>query len=127
MKKLIDDGSDPFEALIMCQDHALAAARAFVERVAYDAFRRAVNEIEDPTLARPLILLRDLYALDRLAEDRGWFLEHDLFEDAKAKAIQAQVNALCREIRPDAPALVDAFGIPDALIAAPIATRDPRA
>jgi acyl-CoA oxidase len=122
MKALIDDGTDPFDALIRCQDHALAAARAFTERVAYDAFRRAVGAVEDPALARPLILLRDLYALDRLAEDRGWFLEHDLFEDAKAKAIQAQVNELCRELRPDAVALVDAFAIPKSLIAAPIAT-----
>jgi acyl-CoA oxidase len=122
MKKLIDDGTDPFQALILCQDHAVAAARAYTERVAYDAFRRAVAEVEDPALARPLVLLRDLYALDRLAADRGWYLEHDLFEDAKAKAIQAQVNELCRELRPDAVALVDAFAIPDALIAAPIAT-----
>ena len=121
MKRMIDDGAAPFDALIRCQDHAVSAARAYTERLAYEAFRDAVARVEEPALVRPLVLLRDLYALDRLAADRGWFLEHDLFEDAKAKAIQAQVNELCREIRPDAVALVDAFGIPDALIAAPIA------
>ncbi|RMF01914.1 MAG: hypothetical protein D6772_04160, partial [Bacteroidetes bacterium] len=31
------------------------------------------------------------------------------------------VDRLCAQIRPDAVALVDAFGIPDQLLAAPIA------
>jgi hypothetical protein len=34
--------------------------------------------------------------------------------------VTRQVNALCAELRPSAAELVDAFGIPDELIAAPI-------
>jgi len=32
------------------------------------------------------------------------------------------VNDLCDAVRPEAEALVDAFGIPDACLAAPVAT-----
>ena len=39
----------------------------------------------------------------------------------EAKAIRKQVNKLCERTRADAVALVDAFGIPDALLAAPSA------
>ena len=34
----------------------------------------------------------------------------------------AEVNRLCQELRPHARALVDAFGIPETWIGAPIAT-----
>jgi hypothetical protein len=33
------------------------------------------------------------------------------------------LNTLCEELRPDATAFVDAFGIPDAVLAAPIGLR----
>lgn len=42
---------------------------------------------------------------------------------SKAKAIRGAVNDLCDEVRPQAEALVNAFGIPDALLGAPIATK----
>jgi acyl-CoA oxidase len=63
-----------------------------------------------------------LFALAQLEQDRGWFLEEGYFEGRKAKAIRGEVNALCGEIRPWAHDLVDAFAIPDACLAAPIAT-----
>jgi acyl-CoA oxidase len=36
--------------------------------------------------------------------------------------VQKEVNALCGELRPHALTLVEGFGIPDALLRAPIAT-----
>jgi acyl-CoA oxidase len=121
LKARIDRGLDPFHALVECQDHALAAARAYVERVAFEAFRDALEAVEDPDLARVLTLVEDLYALERLDRDRAWFLEHGLFEPAKAEAVRAEVNRLCAELRPHALALVAAFAIPEPALAAPIA------
>jgi len=37
----------------------------------------------------------------------------------KSRAIRAEVEALCRELRPEAVTLVDAWGIPDAVLGAP--------
>ena len=61
-------------------------------------------------------------ALWRIESDRGFFLEHGYFDGATAKAIRNLVNRLCREVRGQALPLVDAFGIPNALLGAPIAT-----
>lgn len=44
----------------------------------------------------------------------GWFLEHGYVESGKAVAIRGVVNKLCRELRPQAVALVDGFGVPSA-------------
>ncbi|HSR42238.1 MAG TPA: acyl-CoA dehydrogenase, partial [Longimicrobiales bacterium] len=54
-----------------------------------------------------------------LEHHRGWYLESGYFEGPKARAVRAQVNALCRELRGQAPFLVDAFGIPDDVLRAP--------
>jgi acyl-CoA oxidase len=72
-------------------------------------------------LQQVLATLCDLYALARIEADRGWFLEHGYIEGTKAKAIRKLTNKLCLEIRQQAVPLVDAFGIPDAVLAAPIA------
>jgi Acyl-CoA oxidase len=39
--------------------------------------------------------------------------------------VTREVNRLCDEMRGDAEALVDAFGIPDQVLRAPIGLRDP--
>ncbi|MFW6206853.1 MAG: acyl-CoA dehydrogenase, partial [Gemmatimonadota bacterium] len=66
-----------------------------------------------------------LFALERLERHRGWYLESGYFAGAKAKAVRDQVNGLCRELRDDARALVDAFGIPDEVLRAPDGVRRP--
>lgn len=63
-----------------------------------------------------------LYALSTIERDRGWFLEHGRISAPRSKAIPRAVNRLCGEVRPDAALLVEAFGIPENLIAAPIAS-----
>ena len=50
------------------------------------------------------------------------FLEHGRISAARSKAVTAEVNRLCGQLRPHARLLVDAFGIPEAWIGAPIAT-----
>lgn len=120
LRKRIRGGMDSTQALIECQDHLLEAAVAYVERLVLDNFVDGIAAASEEL--RPILTaLCDLYALHRLEADRGWFLEHGYFERAKAKAIRKQVNALCGALRPQAEPLVDAFGIPMELLAAPIA------
>ncbi len=121
LKKRIDAGMATSQALIECQDHALATAHAHVESLVIEQFAAAIAPIEDEELRPVLERLADLYALSRLEADRGYFLETGYFEGVKAKAIRAQVNKLCGELRPHALGLVDAFAIPDQALAAPIA------
>ncbi len=117
----IDEGMDSYDAFIDVQDHLLTMAEAHVERVLLESFLDAARACPDEALRRPLALVADLFALCHLERHRGWYQEEGYMEGAKAKAIREQVNALCGEIRPMASDLVNAFAIPDACLAAPIA------
>ncbi len=104
------------------QDHLLRAAHSHLDGLVLDAFVRALDAEVDPAARALLGRVCDLYALSVIEEDKGWFLEHGRITATRSKAITAEVNRLCRDLRPHARALVDAFGIPEAWIGAPIAT-----
>ncbi|HEX5715381.1 MAG TPA: acyl-CoA dehydrogenase [Thermoanaerobaculia bacterium] len=120
IKARLDRGMDPFEAFRECQGHLLRLANAHVERVILEPFTVAV-EASSGGEREVLTLLRDLFALWRIEEDRGWFLETGHMEGMKTKAIRALVDRLCIETRRHALSLVEAWGIPDECLAAPIA------
>jgi acyl-CoA oxidase len=117
----IGDGGDAFEVFNSAQDHLLAAARAHIDRIVLEQFVAAIDGCEDDDVKAMLDLLCDLHVMSHLERDRAWFLEHGRLTPARAKAIIATVNELCQELRPHAAMLVDAFAIPDAVVAAPIA------
>jgi len=122
LKSRFDRGLDAHTAINEVQDHVLSVGLAYVEAGVHERFRARVEAA--PDALRPVLdRLRALYGLERLYEDRGWFLENGLMSGAQAKAIRDQVNALCVELRPEVAGLVDGFGIPDAVLAAPIATH----
>ncbi len=121
LRNRIKKGMDSFDALVECQDHAIALAKAHVENHVLSRFHAALGNTDDPALTEVLMQLASLYALDRISTHRGWYQAHGYVESGKARAIRKEVESLCRELRPDALGLVDAFGIPDALLAAPIA------
>jgi acyl-CoA oxidase len=117
----IEGGGDPFDVFNEAQDHVLATARAHVHREILESFGAAIPRCEDPGLREALGRLRDLYALSEIEGDRAWFQEHGRISSTRSKAVIKAVNALCAEVRADAEELVDAFGIPDEVLAAPIA------
>jgi len=122
-KRGLAEGYDPFEVFRAVQDHAINAARAHIDRLILEAFVRAIGSCDDDGLREPLNRLCDLYALSNLEADRGFFEEHGRLNSARCKAITREVNRLCDEVRAQAAGLVDAFGIPDAVLAAPIGLR----
>jgi acyl-CoA oxidase len=122
-KRGLAEGFDPFEVFRAVQDHAINAARAHIDRLILEAFIAAIGACEDEQLVPPLNRVCDLYALANLEEDRGFFEEHGRLSSARTKAVTREVNRLCDEVRGDADLLVDAFGIPDAVLAAPIGLK----
>jgi acyl-CoA oxidase len=117
----IEGGGEPFEVFNDAQDHVLATARAHVHREILESFCRA-NERHRGSDLHPLLeRLCDLYALAEIERDRAWFQEHGRISSTRAKMVTRAVNRLCAELRPHAEELVDAFGIPDEVLAAPIA------
>ena len=126
LRRLVSsEGMDPLRALSHCQDHALKAATAHIERIAHEQLAMSLESVEDGEALDVLTHLRDLYALSVMERDRGWWLEHGFFDGDTGKAVQKEVNVLCGQLRPAALGLVESFGIPDALLRAPIAV-DPQ-
>ncbi len=119
LKRGIDEGLNPGEVFSRAQDHVLASARAHVERLVLEAFVAKTADLPDGDLKVALNLLCDLYALSTIEKDRAWFMEHGRLRASRSKAITREVNDLCRKIRPLAVDLVDAYGVPPALLRSP--------
>jgi acyl-CoA oxidase len=124
LRSRLDDGLDPFEAMNECQEHLLSLADAQAERTVFDAFQAGIGDCDDPALKNMLTEISELYALHSFDRDRGWFLESGYMETVKTKAIRRELLARCAVLARDAVALVDAFGIPDTLVRAPIGTSN---
>ncbi|MDQ3785949.1 MAG: acyl-CoA oxidase, partial [Actinomycetota bacterium] len=105
--------ADPFEVFNDAQDHVLLAGRAHIDQVVLEAFVAGIERCSSPSAAALLNRVCDLYVLSTIEAERGWFLEHGRLTPPVAKRVVAEVNALCKELRPHARTLVDAFAIPD--------------
>ena len=120
----VSEGYEAFEVFRAVQDHAANVARAHIATITLEAFQTAIKQCDDESLRPALQLLCDLYALHEIEADKGFFQEHDRLAAPRCKAITREVNRLCNEVRLEAGPLVDGFGIPDEILAAPIGRRD---
>ncbi|GAA2542528.1 acyl-CoA dehydrogenase family protein [Pseudonocardia hydrocarbonoxydans] len=114
MRKALAPGADQFAIFNGAQDHLLAAARAHVDRIVFDAFAAVADQ--HPLLGRVLAL----HGLSVIEGDRAWFVEHGYLTAARTKTVATAINALCGELRPHARELVDGFGIPQNWLDCPL-------
>ncbi len=114
-----DNGFELFNA---AQDHVLFAARAHIDRCILEAALEAQADMADGEAKDLMGKVVSLYALSSIEDDKAWFLEHGRLNTTRSRLVTATVNSLCAQLRPQASTLVDAIGIPEQLITAPIAT-----
>jgi len=117
----IKTGISSYEAFLKCQNHLLVLAEAYVERQVLEQFIAKIDSAEDPATKAALNKLCQLYALHTIEQHKGWYLEDEYMNGAKTKAIRRVVDELCEEVRAEALGYVEAFDIPDYLLAAQIA------
>jgi acyl-CoA oxidase len=98
----------------------LEAARSHVDRELLESFAAGIERCEDPDHKLLLERVCDLYALSTIERERAWYQEHGRISSTRSKMLIRTVNELCGEVRRYAFDLVDAFGIPDPVLAAPI-------
>ena len=116
LKRGMDNGMDTVEVFSRVQDHVIAAGRAHVERLVLEAFVEKTAAMVDSDNKVALNMLCDLYALSTIEADRAGWMEHGRLSSARSKAISREVSSLCRQLRPIAEDLVDAFGIPPEML-----------
>ncbi len=120
LRKHISEGMDSFDAFNVAQHHLLQVGFAYIERIILERFHEAVESTSDKACQDVLRKLYNLFALSQIDKNKGWYLEQGYMDGVKTKAIRKLVNQLCWEIRQEAVPLVNAFGIPESLLA-PIA------
>ncbi|GAA1733636.1 Acyl-coenzyme A oxidase [Dietzia kunjamensis subsp. schimae] len=116
------DGSAAFKVFNSAQDHLLQAGRAHMDSWVFARFAEAVEACEDPEAREVLGMLCDLYVLDIVDGDKGWFLEHNRLTTERTKAATAARNRLCTKLAGRARTLVDAFAIPEFVFSVPMLT-----
>jgi|APTNR8051073442_1049403.scaffolds.fasta_scaffold00003_410 acyl-CoA oxidase len=121
LKRHIDNGMDSFDAFNVSQHHLVQVGFAYIERIILQKFIEQVDQTKDAGCKIVLKKLCSLFALSQIDKNKGWYLEQGYMEGVKTKAIRKLVNQLCWDVRQEAVPLVNAFGIPDACLAAPIA------
>ncbi|MDN4481978.1 acyl-CoA dehydrogenase family protein [Demequina lignilytica] len=114
MRAASKSGGDQFEAFNRLGGHVQFAARAHVQRQVLGAFITALEQDLDAQTREVLERLCSLYALASIHEDRAWFVEHHRMSLGRSKALGDQIDALCRELRPQALPLVEGLGVPEA-------------
>ncbi|MBY6705865.1 acyl-CoA dehydrogenase family protein [Rhodococcus sp. BP-241] len=113
-----------FDAFNAVQDHILHAATAHVDRVVLEAFVAGIDNCEDDDAKELLGEVCDLYALTTIDADKAWFIEHRYISTERSKAVTRGINERCRTLRPHAHTLIDAFGVPEALLGAAMLADD---
>ncbi|MEM6317681.1 MAG: acyl-CoA dehydrogenase, partial [Bacteroidota bacterium] len=121
LRGLIKSGMNAYDAFLRCQTQLLALANAFVEVKVLEQFVAGVEQAPNQAIKETLRSLCQLYALHTIEGHKGWYLENGYMDGVKTKAIRRMIDSLCKDIRADAKDLVNAYGIPDTLLAAPIA------
>jgi acyl-CoA oxidase len=124
MRNRINEGSEPFDAFTQVQTHAMTAAASHVDVLVLESFTSAVAGAEEGPTRIALDRLRALHGLATIRADLAWFQEHGHVSASSATAVRKLHDHLVAEIANESLALVDAFGIPDQVLAAPIAARN---
>jgi acyl-CoA oxidase len=124
LKRHIDGGMDSFDAFNVVQHHLVQVGFAYIERIILEQFMEQVEKTEDEGCKGVLTKLCQLFALSQIDKNKGWYLENGYMDGVKTKAIRKVLNQLCWDIRENAVPLVDAFGIPDEILGAPIALKN---
>ena len=126
IRSKVSDGMDPFEATVEVQDHLLTLGRAWTEHHAFttvQALHGTLDPSDDTGLAQLMSLVLEVYGLDRLWAHQAWYLRHDVMVADKVRAIRSVRTQTLEELRTVALDVVDAFGISDAVLGAPIGQR----
>ena len=125
-KRLVDDGLDTFDAANIMHPHMLQIAFAYLDRVFLEQFQLQLKSA-DESLKEVLTRLYNLFAINKLQENKAWYLEQGYMEGVKTKAIRKLFSQLCWEIRRDAVPIVESFNIPENCLAPIITTESEQA
>ena len=121
MRSLIKKRINPYDAFLRSQMHMIQLGHAYVDNLILKEYQKALTQFDKSSGEYAMLnTLYNMFALHTIYENRGWYLEQDYMHGSKSKAIRRMIDRLCKDIRPEAENLVDAFGISNELLGAEI-------
>jgi acyl-CoA oxidase len=125
LASLLGSGSDMNDAW---NNHMVELIESIRPHSLYYAVKTFVAAVEsmrhNEKLYNVLSKVSSLFALVSMKQCAQHFLEHGYMTPEQVKLIRQEIVVICRELRPDGVALVDAFNYPDWLIKAPLGQAD---
>lgn len=115
MRSFMAKKINPNEIFLRTQTHMVALAMANVEQFIHEEFLKKIETLPESAEKAALQQMQQVFALDAIYRDRGWYLENDYLSGEKSKAIRKVLAKHYRQLRPQALAYVEAFGIPAVL------------
>lgn len=103
-------------------DTVQALGMAYAERETIEASYRVIQQAPESVsgILKPVVAL---YALKVIETNLGWYMSEGLLSTEVGRAVPQHIRDICKQLAPSAQRLCESFGIPDHLIAAPIATN----
>ncbi|DBA83512.1 hypothetical protein WJX79_008785 [Trebouxia sp. C0005] len=103
-------------------DTVQALGMAYAERETIEASYRVIQQAPESVsqILKPVVAL---YAMKVIETNLGWYMSEGLLSTQVGTAVPQHIRDICKELAPSAQRLCESFGIPDHLIAAPIATN----
>lgn len=120
--KLVSDKKSTFEIWMEQESDLIqSTARAHVEREVFESSLNVLNSIkEENALKMNLSKIITLYGLEKIKRNLSWFMIHKILNEENSKLILNEIKKLCKEIAIVWKDIIDAFGIPEHMLTAPI-------
>ena len=106
----------PFEAFNNAQDHILESGEAHIDRLVLEAFIEGIAGIDDPEARALADTVCDLFVYTTIEQHQAWYIMHRFMSVERAKAVRRGVNELVDRLRPHADTLIEALGVPAAML-----------
>jgi acyl-CoA oxidase len=114
----------PFERWNPLLDAARELGEAYATRLAAESLARTLESVEDPELRTVLRPLTALYGVVEARRNAATLMGVGLLAPDLARSLPVVLDQLCEQVAPGVPLLLEAMGLPDDLVRAPMGTPD---
>jgi len=107
------------------QDLIQAFAKSYADRIICEAFKETMAGkygAVHPSLEGVLHEVLTLHLLSTIEKDLPTFMEHGLLNPGQGKQVIELSQQMCEDLAPKSLALAEAFGLPEEMLHAPIAS-----
>jgi len=124
MKTKMDGGASLFDVWMKQESDTIQMlSRAHGERICLERALVQIREHPDTSLKQILTQIATVFALHSIEMDLSWFMAHGYISVKVGATVPDVVRAHIKKLAPQSLNLIDAFGIPERMLQAPIAHR----